>query len=161
MTVSDGTLTDDDTFTLTVSATNQDPTFNQDLGDQSDAEGALISLSAAATDADLDPLTYEATGLPAGLAIDAATGLISGTIDYAAAALSPYAVTITVRDGPSVDDTDTFSWTVTNTNQPPVFIDRHHRPDQCRGRRGEPRCRRHRRRRPDADLLGHRAARLA
>ena len=39
------------------------------------------------------------------------------------------------------------------------LLDRHHRPDQCRGRRGQPRCRRQRRRRPDADLLGHGPAR--
>ncbi len=119
--VTDGTLSDDDSFTLTVSATNQEPTFDQDLGDRTDAEGDLVSLSAGATDPDGDPLTYEATGLPAGLAIDAGTGLISGTLDYAAAAGSPYAVTITVRDGPSVDDSDTFSWTVNNTNRAPAF----------------------------------------
>src|SRR6185369_4176744 len=93
-----------------------------DLPDRTDAEGALISLSASATDPNGDTLTYAATGLPGGLSIDSATGLISGTIDLAAAAGSPYAVSITVRDGPSVDATDTFSWTVTNTNQPPVFV---------------------------------------
>jgi hypothetical protein len=117
----DGTLSDSDLFTLTVSATNQEPTFDHDLSDRTDAEGALISLSASATDPNGDPLTYAASGLPAGLSIDSATGLISGTIDLAAAAGSPYAVSVTVRDGPSVDATDTFNWTVTNTNQAPVF----------------------------------------
>ncbi len=100
--------------------TNQNPTFDQNLGDRSDAEGDLISLDAGATDPDGDTLTYAATGLPAGLSIDTATGLISGTISLSAASGSPYAVSVTVRDG-RVDDTDTFSWTVTNTNQNPTF----------------------------------------
>jgi CSLREA domain-containing protein len=121
VTVTDGSLTDSDGFTFTVSDTNREPAFNQDLGPRTDAEGAVISLSAGASDPDGDPLTYEASGLPAGLSINAGTGLISGTISFAAAGSSPYAVTITVRDGPTVDATDTFTWNVTNTNRPPTF----------------------------------------
>ena len=67
------------------------------------------------------PLTYAASGLPAGLSINTATGEISGTISLSAASGSPYAVSVTVRDGAAVDATDTFSWTVTNTNQDPTF----------------------------------------
>ena len=43
-----------DTFSWTVTNTNQDPTFDQNLGDHSDAEGDLISLDAGATDPDGD-----------------------------------------------------------------------------------------------------------
>src|SRR5213076_455860 len=75
------------------------PAFNQDLGNQGNNESDTISLSAAATDADGDPLTYEASGLPSGLSIDAATGLISGTIAAGAASGSPYSVSVTVREG--------------------------------------------------------------
>ena len=39
-----------DTFSWTVTNTNQDPTFDQDLLDRTDAEGDVISLSAGATD---------------------------------------------------------------------------------------------------------------
>ena len=118
----DGLSVDDtDTFSWAVSNTNRDPTFDQNLGDQTDAEGDLISLDAGATDPDGDPLTYAASGLPAGLSIDTATGLISGTIAFNAAAASPYAVSVTVRDGLSVDDTDTFSWAVSDTNRDPTF----------------------------------------
>ena len=78
-----------------------------------------ISLSAAATDPDDDPLTYAASGLPPGLTINASSGLISGTIAFNAA--GAYPVSLTVHDGTEVDDTDVFTWTVTNTNRQPSF----------------------------------------
>jgi hypothetical protein len=97
--------------------TDRDPTFDQNLPDRSDAQGAAISLSAHATDPDNDPLTYSATGLPPGLSINAGTGLISGTISSTAAAGSPYAVSVRVSDdgGATVGAVDTFAWTVTST----------------------------------------------
>ena len=49
---------------------NQDPTFDQDLQNRTNAQGAVISLSAHATDPELDTLTYAATGLPNGLSIN-------------------------------------------------------------------------------------------
>lgn len=95
-----------------VTVQNSRPAFNQDLGDRTNSEGDPISLSAGATDADGDSLTYEASGLPGGLSIDPSTGLISGTIAAGAAAGSPYAVGVAVHDGDAVESTDTFSWTV-------------------------------------------------
>ncbi len=122
ITVRDGSTVDaTDTFTWTVTNVNQEPTFDQNLSNRTDPEAAIISLDAGATDLDGDPLTHEATNLPPGLAISAATGLITGTIDANAAAGSPYAVSITVRDGTTVDATDTFTWTVTNVNREPTF----------------------------------------
>ncbi len=117
VTVTDDIAVDDtDTFTWTVTNTNRDPVFDQDVGDQADAEGGtVVPIDAGATDPDGDPLTYTATGLPPGLAIDAETGEITGTITAGAAAESPYAVTVTVTDDIAVDDTDTFTWTVTGT----------------------------------------------
>ena len=47
--------------------TNQPPVFSTDIADQSDTEGDVVSLDADATDADLDTLTYTATGLPGGV----------------------------------------------------------------------------------------------
>jgi hypothetical protein len=112
-----------DTFSWTVTDVvvpppNRNPTFDQDLGNRTDPEGTVISLDAGATDLDGDPLTYAATNLPPGLTINTASGLITGTIG-ATAAPGPYAVSITVRDGPTtIDATDTFSWTVTDVAPP-------------------------------------------
>ena len=99
------------------------PAFSQNLGDQTDDEGDVIDLSAGATDADGDALTYEASGLPTGVAIDPATGQISGTVASGASAGSPYNVAITVREGAVPDATDAFTWTIPvppPPNQPPV-----------------------------------------
>ena len=48
-------------------------------GNQTDTVGANVSLLLSANDADGDTLSYSAAGLPAGLAIDPATGEISGS----------------------------------------------------------------------------------
>jgi hypothetical protein len=112
---SDGSNSSAPMTSAAVVIVNTDPTFNQDVGDRSSVEGDAVNLPAGAMDADGDPLTFEATGLPPGLSIDGGTGLVSGTIAAGAAGSSPFAVSITVRDGASVDATDTFSWTVTIT----------------------------------------------
>ena len=67
ITVSDGTLTDTDSFTWTVTNANQAPVFSTDITDQTNAEGNTVSLDADASDADLDALVYSASGLPAGI----------------------------------------------------------------------------------------------
>ena len=100
--------------TSQVAIVNSPPTFAQDLGNRSDAEGAVVSLAATATDPDNDPLTYEATNLPPGLSINATTGLISGTI--ALGAEGSYNVAVSVREGALPDATDFFTWTVTAGN---------------------------------------------
>ena len=121
VTVTDGVVVDDsDTFDWTVSNTNQEPIFDQDVPDQTNAEGDVITgLDAGATDPDGDSLTYAATGLPDGLSINTASGLISGTLSSTSAGL--HHVTVTVTDGVMVDASDTFDWTVSNINQEPSF----------------------------------------
>ncbi len=123
VTASDGPLSDSKQFDLTVTDTNRHPVFENDLLDRADLEGTVVALSAAATDPDLDALTYSATGLPTGLSIEPGSGLISGIIAISAADGSPYAVEITVTDDgmPNKTATDTFFWTVTDVNQPPAF----------------------------------------
>ena len=110
--------------TLIPPSANLPPVFDQDLLDRTDPENAIISVSATATDPDTsDVLTYGATGLPPGLTINTGNGLISGTIDFTAAAGSPYLVTITATDDgtPNLADVDTFTWTITDVNREPIF----------------------------------------
>ena len=114
LTAFDGEDTSAPLTSSTVTIANQDPVFDQDLGDRTDAERDLVSVTASATDPDGDTLVYAATGLPAGVSIDPSTGVLSGTIGFDAAAASPYSVTITVTDGIIVDAADTFEWTITN-----------------------------------------------
>ena len=105
-----------------VAIANSPPTFDQNLGDRSNVEGDAVSLAATATDPDDDALSYEATGLPPDLSINATTGLISGTIANGAASGSPYAVVVSMGEGLVADATHTFSWTVTAAPVPPVVV---------------------------------------
>ena len=57
--------------TLIVAETNAAPVFSTNLADFSVSEGGVVDLHPAATDADDDPLTYSASGLPDGVTIDA------------------------------------------------------------------------------------------
>ena len=71
----------------------------QNPGTQYDLEQVdNISLVLRATSAFGFPLFYTANGLPAGLAFDPHTGIISGNIVAGAAANSPYQVVVSARD---------------------------------------------------------------
>ncbi len=70
-----------------------------------------MSLQLNATDVGGAP-TYSATGLPAGLSLNAATGLISGTVGIGLYGSSPYQVTVTATDG-GATSSQSFVWTVT------------------------------------------------
>jgi len=112
------------TFTWTINDINRAPVLTNP-GDQNTPEGDSVSLGVTASDPDTDTLTYTATGLPPGLSIDPATGLISGTVTYTAAAESPYTVTIGVTDDrqPNLTTQTRITWTITNTNQAPTLTD--------------------------------------
>jgi hypothetical protein len=95
---------------------NRPPAFDQVLPDRTDTEGDAVSFSAAATDPDGDPLTYGATGLPAGVSIDA-NGLVSGTL--ASGSAGDHSPIITVSDGRGGNAQVDFTWTVTPAGTPP------------------------------------------
>ena len=114
VTASDGSLTASQAFSWTVTPANRAPVLTQPAN-QTGAEGAAVSLALVASDPDGNALTYSATGLPTGLAISAATGVISGT--PAAASASAYTVTVTVSDG-SLTAGSTFTWTITAGSAP-------------------------------------------
>ena len=120
VTVSDGVNNTTVAFTWTVIDITSPVVTNP--GNQSNNEGDAVSLAIQATDADGDPLTYSASGLPLGLSVNATTGLISGTISYSAAETSggSYMVTISATDGFGTPGSQTFTWTVADYNAPPA-----------------------------------------
>jgi hypothetical protein len=82
---------------------------------QANREGALIALQLQASDGDGDPLTYSASGLPAGLSINPATGLISGTISHSASQVNGglYTVSVSATDGWNTAS-QAFTWTISS-----------------------------------------------
>ena len=100
-------------------AANQPPQITNP-GPQTGAEGGLVSLALAGSDPDADPLMYSATGLPPGLSLDAASGLISGALAFDAA--GTHDVTVSVSDGAVSSSSATFQWVIAETSQAPIVI---------------------------------------
>ena len=71
-------------------------------------------------DPDGDPLVFTATGLPPGLAIDPATGVVSGTIAPTIVASTAYAVAVTATDDRGASVREAFTFAV-GAAQPPVL----------------------------------------
>jgi F0F1-type ATP synthase membrane subunit c/vacuolar-type H+-ATPase subunit K len=103
--VSDGVLTTSTNFSWATTTALNPPTIAAVAG-QSAIRGQPASLQIAANDPNGLPLTYSATGLPTGLAINS-SGLISGTVSASAAASN--AATVTVSDGTLAASTG-FTW---------------------------------------------------
>ena len=120
-----GNLTDSETFTITVGDTNLAPVLAA-IGNRSVNEGATLSFTASATDADLpiQTLSYslDAASLALGMSINASTGVFSWTPTEAQGGLAP-SVTVTVTDNGTgnLTDSETFTITVGNTNLAPVL----------------------------------------
>ena len=101
-------LSDVVTFTWDVSEVNMPPDVTNP-GTQVSKEYDSIELQIEASDLDGNTLAYSATNLPAGLSIDANSGLISGQL--AANSAGEYLVQVTVSDGQN-PEVIAFDWTV-------------------------------------------------
>ncbi|MEO8216508.1 MAG: putative Ig domain-containing protein [Acidobacteriota bacterium] len=114
VTVSDGKGgSDSKSFSWTVTRANRAPVLTVP-GNQTTVEGSSVSLQVSATDADGDPLTWTASGLPPGLSMNA-SGLIAGTVTSNASSGSPYTVTVNVMDGKGGVASGSFAWTITRS----------------------------------------------
>ena len=114
-TVTDGTTTVEKTITVMVSPVNDAPVVATPVPPPSvDGGKVVFDVSKFAKDADGDKLTFTATGLPPGLSLDPATGVITGMLTRDASQGGPYTVTLTVDDGHGGVVTKTFSWPVKN-----------------------------------------------
>lgn len=96
-------------FDWAISPANAAPVLSNP-GTQDSIVGDAISLLLAATDPDLDPLTFSATGLPTGLSLNVNSGLVSGSVSQ----LGAFSVDIAVSDGLGGSDSASFVWNVSN-----------------------------------------------
>ena len=83
------------------------PTVTQPA-DQSTVSGTFVSLQIQASDPNGDALGYATAGLPPGVVLDSATGLVSGTPNT----IGDYNVTVAASDGVN-NDSKAFIWHVT------------------------------------------------
>jgi len=121
--VSDGSLTDSDTITITVTGpvdtTNTAPVLNP-VGGRTATARQLIQFTLYATDIDGDTLSYSASNLPAGAIFDETTGIFSWT-PFSAGIYSD--ITFTVSDG-VLSDSESITIVVNSaSNTAPVLGD--------------------------------------
>ena len=81
--------------------------------DQTNNESDTVSLAIQASDATDGTLTYSAQGLPPGLAINATTGVITGTIGVGAGGIGQYSVNVMATDG-TYSDAESFTWNISS-----------------------------------------------
>lgn len=118
--VSDGSVTASlNPFTINVADLNRTPVISG-TPQASVAEGSSYSFTPSASDADGDSLSYSINNRPTWASFNAATGMLSGTPDYAAVG-SYTNIVITVSDGAASASLQAFSISVTDVNQAPVI----------------------------------------
>ena len=93
------------------------------IGNKTVAEGATLSFTISATDADVgDTLTYSASNLPSGAGFDPVTRTFSWTPGYTqAGTYNNVRFTVTDNGSPQMNDYEDITITVTNVNRAPVL----------------------------------------
>ena len=92
----------------------------QNLGTQTVAEGPMLTVNLAASDADGDPLTYTVANAPSGSTFDAAHGILTWTPNLFQA--GTYADVVFGASDGSKTVFQTITIDVTQTDQPPVLL---------------------------------------
>jgi len=117
--VTDGLDESIQTFTVTVVNTNDAPVFTSTPVETA-TEDSEYSYTVTASDEDPtnDALTFSAVDIPSWLNFDASSGILSGT--PLNEDVGDNTVTLSVNDG-TVDVNQTFTVTVANTNDAPVY----------------------------------------
>ena len=105
-------------FNLTVNNVNDPPTL-EEIPDASINEEAAFNYQLTAADVDVnDSLSFSGVNLPSWLSLSQ-TGLLSGTPDDPN--VGTHSVTVQVADSSGITHTRTFSLTVNNVNDAPLF----------------------------------------
>ncbi len=119
-TVSDGTETDSEAITITVTNTNRAPVLAA-IGNKSVDEGASLVINLTATDADGDGLVFGVTPAIANAnLVDHGNGSATYTFNPDYTQAGSYPVTFSVTDGTD-SDSEPITITVFDVNQPPVL----------------------------------------
>jgi PGF-pre-PGF domain-containing protein len=114
--VSDGSLFDSETISISVGSVNRPPELNP-VGDLFVDENELLTVSLQANDKDEgDALYYSVTDAPEGCIINSSTGAFTWTPSYEDAGI--HNVLFSVSDG-QTQDTENVKITVANINRPP------------------------------------------
>ncbi len=111
ITVTDGTDTTEDTLVWVIAPSG--PITVTNPGDQTSTEGGTVSLGTSGTNTGSGTMYFAAQGLPPGLAMNPATGEITGTIGLGDAGFAPYLVTVTATDGTNTDS-QSFNWNISS-----------------------------------------------
>ncbi|MGC8929358.1 MAG: putative Ig domain-containing protein [Candidatus Woesearchaeota archaeon] len=117
--VYDGYATTTQNFTITITDINQNPIITS-TPVVSAVEASLYSYDVDAIDPDVyDVLQYSLITAPTGMSINSSTGLIVWTPQDSDAKLGTANVIVMVSDGDGGYDTQNFTITITDINQPP------------------------------------------
>jgi len=103
-------------LTVSVTAVNDAPVITS-TAPTSGAQSQLYTYQATATDAEGDSLSWSLSNEPAGMTVEAATGLVSWTPDFGV--VTSGTVVLSVADGNGGSDSESFTVTVSVTNRAP------------------------------------------